>query len=651
MAFESSVSERPVLTFGSPILVTDPYGVPAESAFLARNVTYIAEGELITRYGISEVYNPGDAISSMSSWQFINLGNPLNYLVYFKPGVGARKSPVPTPSSDTIMVQTTAVGAMFAPAGNRIFAVFYKNTGLADSGGQVYSINAGADALFRRPPLATTEVLVSFTEGAANSGNIVAGLHQVGFYLTTANGYSTRLAPLDSSINFVPQAFVASGGRNATATFTPQGGYVWPTGASITLVLTTATNLQKYITVPLLAPTFVAGSATYNIQFDVTDEDLNANGTDVTLQQFVLSQAANNDPPFLPQAIYTFGERMAMTGRDAAGVPVTYFSEPNSYQTMTAAQHGVYLPGNLIQTVGFELRGVCYLLGPHWTYSVTDSGQVPAQWADPQRVDGTIGALGPYCVWADPAMGIAWIADQGGLYTFSGGQYSRLPVSYYVSSDWNRINWTDPTKIFVVDNKDQKVIRVIAPLDTATTPSHVMSFYYTDGVTPDLIKYTLDDYGTYGIGAGTLIQETAKRYNVWYGPSSAGSVVRVNTGDETHPYRDLAAAIDCRYRLGLVPGVGPSIQKSTVNEHHGDRIRVTGLGHLNMTVYSLDNTKSVVPRKMPLAIVQNPGYEYMIRYAIQSEQVAIELTNNAELDSYFKLSMLTHFYTLGAAQR
>lgn len=650
MAFESSVSERPVSTFGSVIQITDPYGVPAENAFIAQNMTYIIGGEVATRLGISTVYNPNDAVSAMASWQPIETGVQQNYLVYFKPGVGVRLTDVASPASNTIVTQTTAAGCVFAPAGARLYSVFYKLTGLADSGGQVYSAPGGADALFRRPPL-TTEILVTFTEGAANSGTIVGGLHYVGFYLTTANGYSTRLAPINASVNFVPQAFVASGNRNVTVTLTPQGGYTWPTGASVTVVMTTATNLQKYLTVPLLAPTFVAGGGTYNIQFDITDADLNANGTDVTLQQFVFSQDASNNPPFLPQFINTFGERMAMTGRDASGVPVTYFSEPNAYQSMTAAQHGVYLPGNLTQTIGFEIRGVYYILGPHWTYSVTDSGQVPAQWADPQRVDGTIGALGPYCVWVDAATGVAWIADQGGLYTFSGGQYSRLPVSYYVSNDWKRINWGAPTKIFVIDDKDQKRVRVIAPLDGATAPTHELNFYYIDGTTPDQIKYSLDAISGYSVGAGTLIPEASRRYNVWYGSYAAGAVARANTGSETHPYRDISAAINSVYKIGLLPGVGPNVQKSTVNEHHGDRIRITGEGSMAMTVYSLDNNKSVVPAKSPMMLSMAPGHEYVIRYALQSEQVSIQLTNNNAVDSHWRIAMLTHFYTLGVSQR
>lgn len=649
--FSDDTNAREVNAFGSPNLIVDSYGVPAEASLGASNIEYLPGGQIKTRYGTTTVFATTDVISSMAAWQFINLGNPLSYLVYFSVGVGLRIAPVVTPTPSTIVVQTTATGAVTAPSGSRIYAAFYNNKGQADSGGYVYSLANGADPLFLRPPL-TTEVTVSFIEGAANSGSIVAGVHMVGFYLTTANGYTTKLAPLNSSTNFVPQTFTASGGRNVTITFTPGGGYTWPTGASLTVVMTTATNLQKFLTVPLLAPTFVAGGGTYNVVVDISDSDLSSDGTDVTLQQTVISQSASSAPPFLPEFLSLYGERMGMTGRDAAGIPVTYFSEPNSYQTMTASQHTIYLPGNLIQTSFFQLRGVCYLMGPHWTYSVTDSGQVPAQWSAAQLVDATIGALGPNCVWVNPATGIAWVADQGGLYTFSGGQYSRLPVSYYVSPIWKRINWTDPTQIFVVDDKDAKVVKVLVPLDSATKPSHILNFYYVDGVSPEQIKFSLDTYASYSLGAATLLQGTTGRYEVWIGPSVAGNVVRINNGSEAHPYRDVAAAIDCQFETGMLPGLSNVAQPGTIFFHHAIQPRVTGEGTMGVTVYSLDHVKTVVPVKSPIALSTSPGIIVKpIRFSMVDEEASVKFTNSNTADSWFRLSQFIWVYSGGPLQR
>lgn len=644
MPFLPDTTERLVSQFNGPILNVDPYSVQAENALLAQNIEYLPKGEIKTRFGHSQVWNPADAASSMANWIFIYLGNKLNYLVYFKPGVGVRFAPVPTPSATTIMAQATAAGAVFAPAGQQLYAAFYNSAGQGAAAGQVYSIAGGADPLFKRAPL-TTEVVVSFTEGGASSGTITAGLHRVGFYLTTANGYTTRLAPLNSGITFVPQNFTASGDRNVTVTLTPAGGYNWPTGASVTVVMTTVTNLQKYLTVPTAPPTSVAGALPVNITFDITDEDLAASGTDVTLQQTVMSQDGSGNPPFTLAFLAPYGERMAYTGVDAAGIPVTYFSEPSAFQSVTAAQHGVYLPGNLPQTCGFSLRGVYYLLGPHWTYSVSDSGGVPATWAAPQLVDGTIGALGPFCVWLNAAHGFCWVADVGGLYLFSGGQYPARPVSYYQTPDWQRINFGAPTQIFVVDDKDKKRVRVIAPLDGATTPTHILNFYYLEGTDPEQIKYSLDPYAP---GPATLVEnDSTKSMEVWYGSSSAGPVVRANNGSEANPYRDAGSPINSIYRMGQMPGAQ---SQGTVLFHHADELRVLGSGNLALKVYSLDQVKNVVPAKSPLALSTTPGRKALVRYSLMSEQAILELSTNA-LDAWFQLSEVAHYYTLGPLQR
>ena len=101
--------------------------------------------------------------------------------------------------------------------------------------------------------------------------------------------------------------------------------------------------------------------------------------------------------------------------------------------------------------------------------------------------------------------------------------------------------------------------------------------------------------------------------------------------------------------LGLLPG--QNAQRGTVHFHHADQLRVVGHGHLGMTVYSLDGNKTIIPAKSPLSLLTNPGLEPLLRYSMMSEHVSPQFTNNNELDSWFQLSKVSHFYSLGPLQR
>jgi hypothetical protein len=223
----------------------------------------------------------------------------------------------------------------------------------------------------------------------------------------------------------------------------------------------------------------------------ISDDDL-AGGVDAVAYQNLLTADVNGLAPFRPASIFPYSSRLAYVTRDGAGFPVVYFSDPDNYQQITANQHGVYLPGNLIVNTGRALRGVAYMFGPHWTYSTSDTGGTPTTWAKPQLVDGSIGTLSPNGVADNPAQGFLWVADESGLYLFEGGQYPSRPISYYQQPDWDRINWGGaPTAVKVIDNKSKKRVEVQAPIDGSLVPNARLVWDYTEGVDPETAKYSL----------------------------------------------------------------------------------------------------------------------------------------------------------------
>ena len=289
-------------------------------------------------------------------------------------------------------------------------------------------------------------------------------------------------------------------------------------------------------------------------------------------------------------------------------------------------------------------------------YSVTDNGNTPSQWANPQLVDGSIGTLSPLGVWANEAQGYAWVCDEGGLYLFQGGAFPTKPISYYQQPDWVRINWGAPTAVQVIDDKNAKKVIVIAPLDGATTPSHKLTWDYTEGTDPEVAKYSIDNLANYAMGAIALIQNpSTSRMEGWLAPNAAGAILRQNDGSEANPYRDLntagtvAQAINSLYETALMPEADDP-RRGQVHFHHGDHLRVKGSGNLALTVFGIDHLRSVVPPASPIALAANPGLEVLCKYFLESEYASLQLGTNA-VDAYFVLSAIKHYWTRATPQR
>lgn len=618
---------------------------------MAQNVQYV-RGQVGTRYGHSVVTNPGDIITAFVNWLFNVFGSSRNWFLYYAATVGVRIIDLLAgPGAPTTwVIQTSAFGAAFAFSGNRFYVAFYKSTGAGDSGGFVSSYLGGTQNFFLGPIITACVV----TEPGAG-GVVTPGSHRFGYLIQSANGFVTRPSPATGGTftqGFTPTAFTA--GNAGQKQLNMSVNAAWPTGASqIQAIMTTTANLNRFYAVP---GAFVAvpggSSSTVNVTINISDSDLAATGLDVTAYQDLLTSDTGQNPPFFPYFIFTYSSRMVYVTLDQSGIPVTYFSEPNNFQYITPDQHGVYLPGNLQVTCGTELRGVAYLFGPHWTYAISDNGEVPVLWAKPQLVDGSIGTLSPHGIYDNTAQGFIWVADVGGLYLFRGGQYPQRPVSYYQQPDWNTINWAAATSLVVIDDTVNRRVSVYAPTGSATTATVAFVWDYADGTEPEQVKYSIKTMAGYLIGSAGIIQNpTTKRSEVWISPGSADRVLRENNGSEANPYRDVqnggsAVAIAAVHQTSLLPGMeGPH---GLLTMHHGNHFRLTGQGNISVAVFALDATVALF--SIQFALNPTPGLLYPLRYFAEDEHVSITLATSV-LDSYFVLSYLAHYWTPGAPQR
>lgn len=656
MAFLEGVLEVEINDFNGAITRLDPYDVPRDNGLYALNVSY-TPGNVATRYGHSVVFTQSDgAISAMAGWVFPGAHNSI--VMYFVPSSGVVNGFIQFGTTLFTMMTAGAAsaGAVLLPVGSRAYAVFYDATGRTGTTyGQVFGVGIGADPLFAAPlPNVPT---VSETA----SGVVTAGVHRIAYLATTRNGFTTNLSPFISGA-FSPVSFTSTGGQNLHVVI-PATIPVYMQGTNnVQVVMTTSTNLNRYFTVPGAVASLLSGGATINVS--ISDDDLAATGTDVTNQVNLLvngSPTAPYSPPFLPYSMFTYSNRMVYCTYDSANVPVVYVSEQNDFQHLTADQHAIYLESQVQAITGFSMRGVAYLGTQFSFYSMEDNGDVPVSWIPPQKIDGSIGILSPTCIAVNQAAGYAAIASERGLYIFHGGIFPTLPISYYQSPDWQRIDWSTPTKVQVVDDQLNKRFVVLAPLvaTSGSTPTsgagtYRMTWDYTDGDTADTAKYAISKFETYVAGAMATIQNiTNSLTEVWYAPNQAGYIIRQNDGSELHPYRDVApdgtaAAINSKYQTTLVPG--DEDQSETIHDFHGAHLRVTGNGNLMLSVAGLDSTVTTTPAASPLALSTAPGKELLVKWWLRSERAALTFGTFAQ-DEWFSLAHLNMYYTNSFPQR
>lgn len=444
----------------------------------SQNISGNQSVQVSTRRGTSQVIqvnNSDGAISSIASWTFSFFGSANCYVATYSTINGVRFYDQSNAIiSGPIITVTGAAYAVFVFDGTRCYAAFTDATGRkGTSVGYVYGLfsnnNFGfpaVDPLFASP-LPTTIAALAITQ--PTTGVITAGIHRLGYIFTTRNGFGTTgpLNPVTSLGVFAPVSFNAADGVHnlqVVITWASIPAYLNPDfapfGATVQIVMTSAANVNEYYLVPGAIGGVPMSPGTTTITMSITDGDL-VTGTNATLYQNTLT-AINNAGPFNPSAIFTYSSRMAYVTIDGSGFNVVYFSDQNAYQSLSAATSGIYLEGRQIPVHGCSLGGLCYIATLEALYATQDNGGTPVTWTPPARVDGSVGILSPSCLIARG--GKILLASEKGLYIYRGGTFPQIPISYWQSADWNRINWAAPTQVQIADDAFDHVIRVLAPL-------------------------------------------------------------------------------------------------------------------------------------------------------------------------------------------
>lgn len=582
-----------------------------ERASRARNVRYDT-GQVGSREGTTAVFASSGKVTDIIQWIANDpTAGPQNRIFYYDNGSVKMRNLLT--STNTTLYSLSARGIVGVSNDSRFYIAGYNTDGRGTGVPKVTNILVGgtpADDAYA-PPMTDTVVV---TDNGA--GQCTGGAHKFGYIVTTRTGFTGRPAPAGGSPSFThaPVSFtVAAGGRKLLLTVTA----TWPSDVAwVTPIATRSDNLAKFFFAgPALA---VAGGYVGGIgmTMDISDENLASNT--VVDEYFDLYVRGASTGPTAPPVIATYGRRMVSIMGSKA-----YFSDQDDAQRVTEALHVKQVPGALQLTNGKQLREVFYLFGPNWTFSVVDNTDKPSTWGGATLISNAIGTLSPYGVAASTAGDNLWVAHQTGLYYFQHGYQQRdgrpLPISFYQQSVWARINWGAAYAVKVLEDPVNNVVKVLAPLDGATEPSHILHYDFTNGVTPELVQFSLDDYAT-AIASAAMVQNgTTGKSDMWLGPQAANPVVKTSLADHS----DNAIAMpDQVWETGLIVAGGDSSGKRY--QFGGCGVTAIGDGDLSFTAYGKGRTKNGGARTITLATTG--VYTPIRKFDLTSENATVRLT-------------------------
>jgi hypothetical protein len=539
-------------------------------AFVARNVRYGPEGVRSRDDFSATAISVSGKATSFYNW----VGNGLNRLIYVAGGAAVRMLNVST-AADVSLFSVACRGCTVAEAGDKALIATHTTAGAGAAQVRISLPLIGGGSIDKAFPAPWTTALTMADNGA---GNCTAGPALFGYVVESRTGYTGK--PTAATASFTASA----GGRALRGTMT----VTVPADAAIVHPIRTRTdNPDKWYYEPGASVAVPGGAVGWGVtvDFNTSDESLEASATEVDIEFDYLTQDGAGAGPITPHCVALYGKRAVYLTPHRA-----YVSEPGDYQAITEALHGLELPGRRQMTTAFQFRQSLYILGPGWTYEVADNGDYPATWANATEISSAIGTPAIQGICSKTAGDYVWIASESGLYLFN-GSYSRLPVSYMNNDWWERINWAVPQSLIVVDNFIDKRLIVAAPIDDATEPSHMLVWDYARGLGPMDVDFAYYDFSISTFSALGLVKNTTTgEIELWRGPSASGAISKETAGaapDQIQQWESghLIQQTGPRkwYRLGGVDleisGTGTAGGEIAVMDHS-----ISGAGTSNITL-------------------------------------------------------------------
>lgn len=199
--------------------------------------------------------------------------------------------------------------------------------------------------------------------------------------------------------------------------------------------------------------------------------------------------------------------------------------DPESFDGVTGILQPSSKSGEAVRSA-FVLRERLYLVKEHSLYVTQDDGvNEPSNW----EIDTVSSVVGTESV-NGVGLGEDWaiIADRNGLYIFAGPEPQK--ISQEIQPTWDRINWNAASAIWTkVDTKLRRVY-VGVPLDSATSPSHILMLDYRGcSVASEISDNEPVHISSY---SGKIVSlDKGRKWSIWtIAANSAGLIERTATG-------------------------------------------------------------------------------------------------------------------------
>lgn len=493
-------------------------------------------------------------------------------------------------------------------------------TGLAGEKVYVYGGSGTARAAGAAPPS-------GFTLGVTNSGtagNVEAGAHLFAVAFETDTGFITRPGPIGPAYSVM----TATGTRKVDVSLIPIG----PAGTVARHILATGiiTNYQGDQVSPELF--FVPGGKISNN----TATTLTINFFDADLQSSADYLFDNLDtlPAFLGMANYN--GRLVGWGENGneSLVRCSVSGQPEAHSGIEGFV--IVNPGDGLGVKNCVAhRGLLNVYKRQRHYVTQDNAGSAVTWKV-TLVDSAVGC---------DVFGVSQILDSAGqthdqflvaaregLMDFAGA-YAPAPLSYQIEDIWRRINQGATNKIQVVVDPIQRRVYISLPLDGSTTINTLVMMDYNNGLSADTVRWSV--WSFFGLTIKSIAVNT--KFTDQSPIFTIGAINNIYILDPT-ALNDYGNAIpDPELEFPLKSADDDGI----VNHFGGVRLRVMGVGNLNITAYGLDKTLSYAAKDLPITVL--PGKEYTRLFDIKSEKCAVSMKTSS-INEWFHINKMTLWY-------
>lgn len=408
------------------------------------------------------------------------------------------------------------------------------------------------------------------------TGKVEKGFHLLAVCFLTPSGFITAPGPP------VFASITASGGKKIELSGVPIG----PAGTLARMIIATRVIVDyngnqdewQYFFVP---EGRLDDNTTEAIDLDFYDADL---VSDATYTLYNLTEI----PAGLGIGVY--GSRMAVwaSDHDESMVRVSSIGTPEAFNNIDGFMLVDPSENGPVRSC-VEFRGAFYIRKSLRQYVTSDNLANAGNW-NVQKLDVGDGSEA-FCtanVLALPGQSLDKIitAMRTGLVIYDGSNL--LPeLSFVIRDLWRRINYAYFKSIQVYNDTIAQALYIIAPIDSAVEPSHLLYCDYSEGLAPDKVKWSIWEFPfkptTICLDHNSNL--TGKPFLLI--GSSDGNIYKYDSSI----YLDDGYAIDSYFTSAFLK----SSDDLEVCHFNGIKVHGSGTGELRLTMFDMDD-----PTEIPL---------------------------------------------------